>query len=80
MPAAETTTQLEECVLKALKQHCADNRGVLSLSDISRISGVDVSLLSRIVSGERTGMSLSTAGKICRYLGLVLGRPAKPKQ
>lgn len=73
MPTPPKQTRLETRVLTEIKKHKTDSG--LTLSDISRLSGVEISLLSRIYSGKRVGMSLSTAGRICDYLGLVLGRP-----
>lgn len=71
-------TQLETKVLTEIKKYHKESGQ--SLSEIARVSGIEISLLSRIMSGSRTGMSLSTAGKICNFLGLVLGRPVPHKK
>lgn len=47
-------------------------------SEISRASGVELSLVSRLLSGKRKSMSIASAGKLAKYLGLVLGKPVKP--
>lgn len=71
------STQLETRVLAEIKKYKKESGQ--SLSEIARVSGIEISLLSRIMSGKRTGMSLSTAGQICNFLGLVLGRPVPKK-
>lgn len=42
------------------------------LRDLARASGVDVSLISRLESGERQSVSLDAAMKLARALGLSL--------
>lgn len=71
-------TQLESRVMDELKKHRKTSG--LSLGEIARLSGIEISVLSRILSGQRQGMSLATAGLLCQYLGLVLGRPVKKEK
>jgi transcriptional regulator with XRE-family HTH domain len=43
----------------------------LSFADVSRMSGVDASVVQRLVKGQRT-VTLRVAQKLCDALGLVL--------
>jgi transcriptional regulator with XRE-family HTH domain len=50
----------------------------LSLSRLGVQSGVDVSQLSRFMRGE-SNLSLVSAGRVCRALGLGLAPVGKPR-
>ena len=67
-------TQIETTLFQALL--AKHDNGKLSMNAIARASGVDVSTISRILSGARAGVGLHTAGLLCKYLGLKLGKPA----
>jgi transcriptional regulator with XRE-family HTH domain len=46
-----------------------------SLSELGRLTGVDVGRLSRFMRGQR-GITLTAAAELCKVLGLQLARPA----
>lgn len=80
MAKRDEVTQIETALFEAL---VIKNSSGMSMNAIARASGVDVSTISRILSGARAGVGLHTAGLLCKYLGLKLGKPApkssKPK-
>lgn len=48
----------------------------LSLTDVARDAGISISLLSRIETGDRDDLRLSTAVALCRTLGLSIDKMA----
>jgi transcriptional regulator with XRE-family HTH domain len=51
----------------------------LSLSELARRSGVDVSRISRFVEGHR-GLTFAAAARVCEALGLVLTKKPGAKK
>ncbi len=76
MPAKDRDepTQVEKVLYAELLQRKDDGN---SMNHMAEQSGVNVSIISRILSGARAGVSLHTAGLLCHYLGLKLGKPPK---
>lgn len=69
-------TKTEKQLIKAIKS------AGLSQNELARISGVDQGTLSRFLTDdvrERRSLSLATADRLCRVLGLELVQTRKPK-
>ena len=69
-------TKLEKKLLDAMK-----STG-LSQSQLAKLTGVDQGALSRFLTNdvaERRSLSLPTADRLCRVLGLELVQTRKPK-
>jgi len=74
----DSPTQIETRLFQELSSKLEQGVSRNSMADLS---GVSVSIISRIMSGARAGINLHTAGLLCRYLGLELHAKAakKPK-
>jgi len=68
-----TLTQIEQRLESELRKYMLET-GV-SQNAMAELAGVHASSVSRFLSGKRSGLSLETAGLLCEYLGLRLGKP-----
>ena len=69
MPSKKTSKQLNENLSEALRREI--NASGLAMRKIQDETGIDRSVLSRFMSGNRS-ISIETADKICKLLGLRL--------
>ena len=70
-------TRIEKILIDAIKD------SELSQSELARLTGINQGVLSRFLTkdvAERRSLSLPTADKLCRVLGLELYRTRKPKR
>jgi len=73
---ADKPTELEKKLIDAIKATG------LSQSELARLAGVNQGTLSRFLADNSVGrrtLSLPTADKLCRILGLKLVQTGKPK-
>ena len=68
-----------ENLKERLRRLVAERAAISSLRQVSRDTGIDVSALSRFLSGKRGGLGIDALDRLFRYLGLELRPIRKPQ-